>query len=211
MHYFLFIIFAQAMGVLAEWVDPHDMDLKHRKVEPIPNNSVSEKYKVTKVSSESDYSEDKIVFHYLKRVISLLLSSTEEEDPNVLRGRYLFHKEKDDYKFLVEFISSEKIDLQKLRQLDNVLSAVFSKSFSEVVVDILITTNEKLLSFLNTNILFIFAVIVALYILYHLKNQNFSFVYVLKYFLFVVVIIDYAHRYQVLLEVCKYFMTLMLI
>lgn len=210
MRYLLLILFSNSLA--REWIDPHDMDTKH----VIKDSSQDTNQLLEKPEEQNSKSHclqpaaDDITFVYLKRVISLLLSSATSDDQDIskLKGKYFFNKDGEDYTFLMKFTSSEKNDPQELRKLDSVLKDAFSKKFSESVLDILVTTNIFFSQLLNADTLTIMAACTALYIFYHLLKTNFSFGYIFKYFLFIIWIIDYAFRYQNLSEVSGFILVL---
>lgn len=202
MQYLLFILFCNALA--GQWIDPHDMDTKYvnkdsnQYANPVLEEQNSNYNSVQPVA-------DDITFIYLKRVVSLLLTSATSDDQHLLKGIYSFEKDGENYAFLMKFTSAEKNDLQNLRQLDAVLKAAFSKKFSEHFMDNLVTANTFFRRLLSNEILTIIAACIALYIFYYLLKTNFTFWYIFRYFIFMIWIIDYAFRYQSLLEVSESF------
>lgn len=191
MYYLLLLFFARALA--GEWIDPHDMNVE--------SNTKVWKLEKYKTSLDCNCSED-IAFIYLKRIVSLLLSSTtlEQENSSILKGIYFFDKEKD-YNFLEKFSVSEKIDAKTLKELDTIIRTAFNKKISDDVLEILDSTKEKFTKLFNMRTLILLAVSLALYIFYYLIRTNFTFWYTLRYFLFIILIVDYGYRYQILLEV----------
>lgn len=199
MQYLLFILFCNTLA--GQWMDPHDMDTKYVKDSSQYANQVLEEQN-SKYNSVQPVADD-ITFAYLKRVVSLLLSSATSDDQNILTGKYSFEKDGENYAFLMKFTSTEKNDLENLRQLDAVLKNAFSKKFSEHFMDNLVNPNTFFRQLLSNEILTIIAACIALYIFYYLLKTNFTFWYIFRYFLFMIWIIDYAFRYQSLLEVSE--------
>lgn len=196
MQYLLFIFFTNVFA--REWIDPHDMnemystDIILQKLH-LPKNPISQ-------CTCSNPMVD-VNLTYLKRIVGLLISSTTLDGDNILRGKYYFDKETANYQFLKDFLTRKEIDIQELRQLDNILTTAFNKDFSGYVVDVIGRINEKLSNFFDIKIIIFVGVCTALYIFYYLLKTNFSYLYILKYFVAIVLIVDYGLRYQVLLEV----------
>lgn len=203
MQYLLLILFTNTLA--GEWIDPHSMDTKDvtKDSSQGTNQLHKEPEEPNSKSAFVQPAADDIAFVYLKRVISLLLSSATSDDQDIskLKGKYFLDKDGEDYTFLMKFTSSEKNNLQDLRKLDSILKGAFSKKFSESILDVLVTTNVFFSQLFNAEILTIMAACIALYIFYHLLKTNFTFGYIFKYFLFIIWIIDYAFRYQHLSEV----------
>lgn len=200
MWYLLFLFFTNTLA--QKWVDPHDMNTNH--VTEDSNIQINKLDKPTLECNCSSAATDDLAFIYLKRIINLLVSSTtSDDDENVpfLRGKYVFNTEGEDYKFLKKFMMSEKIDPQDLRKLDHVLETAFDKKFTDHILNILVTSTNNFLNFFNVKLLILFATCTALFILCYLLKSSFSFWYIMRYFCFIIWIIDYAFRYQILLEV----------
>lgn len=199
MQYLLLVLFANTLA--GQWVDPHDMDMKYPKDLSQQTNQLGEK-SISKCICSQPVVED-MAFVYLKRVISLLLSSASSDDENIslLKGKYFFDKDGEDYTFLLKFTSSKENNLEDLRHLDTILNAAFNKKFSDSILNILVTTNNFFSQLLNVKTITFVAACITLFIFYYLLKTNFTFWYILRYFIFIIWIIDFAFRYQYLLEV----------
>lgn len=201
MQYLLLILFAQT-SLAREWIDPHDMDMKFvttgSSQEVIePDNRV-----IDKSSSDAEHDKNDI---YLKRIVRLIISSAYPDRQNdfLLKGIYYFRKDSAEYEFLLNFMNSKKIDSNDLRQLEGILQTTFSKSYAENILNIIANT-DNFINIFNSNAIILLAACMALLIFIYLLRSNFGFWYIFNYFLFIIWIIDYAIRYQQLLEVPVY-------
>lgn len=196
MQYLLFIVISQALA--AEWRDPHDMNPTN--FQTVLNSEVFDPV-VLKTTNDCSCRDYELVTVYLKRIVGLLVTSAVSSDDITpdLKGFYIFDKE--DYKFLKKFSTIETVDQNHLRQLETILNAAFYKKTSDEILRILVTTSHNVTSLLDIRAAIFIGVLISLYILYYLLKTNFSFTYIFKYFLFIMWIIDYGHRYQTLIEV----------
>lgn len=200
MQYLLLVLLVQ-ISLAREWIDPHDMDTmpgpKVSNAGVIKHGDIVAEYK-----SFQDV-KDEMNFVYLKRIVSLLVSSAypHQEKDSLLKGIYYFDKEAEEYKFLLKFINSEKSEPNVLRQLDSILHSAFSKNYAENILNIIVSTNDIFLNLFNSRTIILLAACIALLIFIHLLRSNYSFWYIFTYFLFIIWIVDYAIRYQMLLEV----------
>lgn len=201
MLYLWFILFIQM--VAGEWLDPHDMNFKPKtKLNQLKNGPEP---KLNPEGCNCSKHVDNVHITYLKRIVSLLISSTtvDSHNPDVLIGKYVFFNQKDEIKFLHQFLATEEIDTQKLRELDNILNEAFRKNVLDNVFENLLTIYDRLIELFNTNTMFYIGIAIALYIFYYLLNTNFGYWYTLKYFIFIILIIDYGFKYQAMKEVSK--------
>lgn len=202
MQYLLLVILVQ-ISLAREWIDPHDMKM-NTMYGPEISNQEEIKQAVTVADDKSfQDTKEEINFVHLKRIVSLLVSSAspDQEKDSLLKGIYYFNKEAEEYKFLLKFIKSEKSEPNDLRQLDSILQSAFRNNYTENILNIILSTNDIFLYLLNSRTIILLAACIALLIFIHLLRSNYSFWYIFNYFLFIIWIVDYAIRYQMLLEV----------
>lgn len=202
MKYLLFVLLSQAS--VAEWTDPHNMNPEYIKTNSDVYNPVGISTKDCNCTNYKDY---EIGIIYLKRIVGLLATSkvSIDDHTSALKGSYVFDKE-EDFIFLKKFSTSEQIDQNLLRQLETILNSAFHKTTSYEFVDILVTSSQNFTHLFDNRAVIYLGVIISLYILYHLLKSKFSFSYILKYFLFILWIIDYGYRYQALIEVSLFYL-----
>lgn len=196
-----------------QWEDPHDMNTNAKqKIEQLGlKDSVFETEGKNKDQAECNCSEknrikisDELSYVYLKRIVSLLINSATADVRNVrMRNcKFALDVETESYKFLLEFIVNKEVDTQKLRQLDTILTNLLQRSITDDIYDVVLTTQERFFHLLlDVKTLILIGACIAIYIAYHLSQTQFSFGYIIKYFSLIIWILDYACRYQTLLEV----------
>lgn len=182
-----------------QWVDPHDMnfDFNYNYVTP-ESSTNSRDYQIAKHSTSQ--SQDPTL-EYLKRFLSLMLNSAVTSGTGSrLVGSFVLDKGSFDYQFLSEFVKQKSVGAEELRKLDTILSSVFASTASGQILDSVLSVQEKILNVLySCNILLVIPF--AIYIVHKLLQSNFSFWYISRYILLMVLIFDYGLRYKMLLEV----------
>ncbi|KAG5887445.1 hypothetical protein JTB14_003296 [Gonioctena quinquepunctata] len=199
----IFIIISSFAGVLSDkWIDPHDMDTNSkRNLRRSRSASLGDVDKYP--STISGVQEDKTTLVYLKRVISLLLNSAvvTGSDTKLRSGKYELKTDSESYKFLSEFVSDQNINVESLRKLDTILSDIFSRNISDDFLNAFSSFQDKLYNVLcNFQSAILLGTFVCLYVVFKLLKSNFSFWYIIRYLLTLILIIDYAFRYRQLYE-----------
>ncbi|KAJ8937003.1 hypothetical protein NQ314_012085 [Rhamnusium bicolor] len=196
----LFTIFSQVLSV-EQWLDPHDMNTNSKKnlKKPDSENLDIHMKEHGKINVEENNS-----LIYLKRFVNLLINSAnlDKSDPKAYNGKLHFILDNESFKFLRDFSNSEHVNLDQLRKLDTILSHIFyTKNYLDDISEVFLSSQEKVFQFLfSKNSLPLLGLCMLLYVTYNLFRSNFSTWYVLRYFIVVVIFIDFIQRYQQLYQ-----------
>ncbi|KAJ8975860.1 hypothetical protein NQ317_015898 [Molorchus minor] len=199
----LFLLWIIVSEISTQWIDPHDMNsVPHSNLNQFSNVGEEREVIYGDIPIDRGTIEENNSLVYLKRFVSLFLNSANinKNDP-MSHGKLHFRLDKKSYQFLNEFSSSDHINVEDLRKLDTILSDIFHRDFSDDISDIVISTQEKVFTLLfSKNSLPLVGLCVFVYIAYNLFRSNFSLWYVLRYFLVLILLLDYVQRYQQLYE-----------
>lgn len=188
---------------LAEWVDPHNMNTnaKAKYVKPILKKSQSALFRGEELHVDNSF---RLCSANLRRIVSVLLNSAylDKRDPEIYKGHIQFNIKPHDFNFLLNFGKDEDLDLEQFRKLDTIFSESFKKSYVDAYRHKLREFGVKLYSAIfNIETLWILGVPFLLYVVYQFFRNDFSFMYVAKYLIILVLIVDFGYRYKHLLQV----------
>uniref|UniRef100_A0A6P7F1Q7 Uncharacterized protein LOC114325073 n=1 Tax=Diabrotica virgifera virgifera TaxID=50390 RepID=A0A6P7F1Q7_DIAVI len=214
LHILVILLFGTATKAYKEnLVDPHEMVMdtgRHRKY-------VDEEMVLKRSFSEGDLhekqecykpslKEETMAIMYLKRTITLLLSSSslEPNSADEYTGSYHYQSNSEEHEFLKSFVNSKVISEEHMRRLDTVLSTVFSKPNQDSMFKFnTCISREDLAEIFNTKFLMgLFIVIGSIVSFVFLKN-NYGFWFIIGYFVMIMLIVDYGKRYYDLYEAAE--------
>lgn len=211
-----YVIITQA--VKDDWIDPHEIKLNSNAKKKL-KRSMSEHDKdqflnVNPIVKENESNttptvEESTSLTYLKRAVNLIINSANAEkgDPSVYTGSFSFKTNTEEFSFLTDFSKKALVSVDDIRRLDSILSEVFSKSNEYNFISINISKEEVFTALFRLDVLIIFGITVCLLVMYYLLKNKYGFFYILSYFTFLILIVDYAVRYKFLYEVCIMFYT----
>lgn len=197
---FLLSVFSE--GIAQQWIDPHDMNTNAKQYLKKSSSSGDLAYKKEACNVHIEESNYLI---YLKRVINLILNSADinESDSLEHHGHIRFAISQEDLIFLKSFSTMQNVNIEDLRKMDTILSNSLERSYLDIISNMFSSTQEQVQQLIsNQNCLPLLALSVCFpYIAYNLYKTNFSIWYVLRYFMSMVVMIDFVQRYQQLSQV----------
>lgn len=200
------IIFCLTSVLADQWVDPHNMNTnaKAKYVKPILKKSQSTS-SIGLIGEEPPVDNSfRLCSANLRRIISVLLKSAylDKRDPELYKGHIQFNIKAHDYDILLNFGKEEDLGVEQFRQLDTIFSESFKKRYVDAYRHELRQFGDKFYSAIfNIESLWIMGVPFLLYIVYQLFKNDFSFLYVAKYLIMLVLIVDFGYRYKHLLQV----------
>lgn len=197
------IIFCLTSVLADQWIDPHNMNTnaKAKYVKPILKKSQSTSSIGEELPVDNSF---RLCSANLRRIINVLLNSAylDKGDPEIYKGHIQFNIKPHDYDFLLNFGKDEDLGVEQFRQLDTIFSESFKKSYVDAYRHKLRQFGVKFYSAIfNIETLWIMGVPFLLYIVYQLFRNDFSFMYVAKYLIILVLIVDFGYRYKHLLQV----------
>lgn len=197
------IIFCFTSVLADQWVDPHNMNTnaKAKYIKPILKKSQSASSIGEEPPEDNSF---RLCSANLRRIISVLLNSAylDKRNPDLYKGHIQFIIEPHDYDYLLNFGKDDDLGLEQFRKLDTIFSESFKKSYVDAYHHKLREFGVKLYSVIfNIETLWILGVSFLLYVVYQFFRNDFSFTYVAKYLIILVLIVDFGFRYKYLLQV----------
>ncbi|XP_018563668.1 uncharacterized protein LOC108905330 [Anoplophora glabripennis] len=192
---FLLCILSQVLS--RQWVDPHDMNTNAKKYlkRSSSTGGLTNRREDCNVNIEENNS-----LIYLKRVINLLLNSAniKKGDSLEYRGHIHFSINHDDLNFLKRFTTVQDEKIEDLRKLDGILSKSLERSYLDIISSTFSSAEEQIYQLISSpNCLPLLALSFCFpYIAYNLFKSNFSVWLAFRYFVLMVVMIDFVQRYQ---------------
>ncbi|XP_072387449.1 uncharacterized protein [Diabrotica undecimpunctata] len=213
-HILVMLLFGTATNAYKDdLVDPHEMVLDTGR----HGMYVDEEIVLKPSFSEGDINknqecykaslkEETLAIMYLKRTISLLLSSSSLEQNSVdeYTGSYQYVSNSEEHEFLKTFVNSKVISEEHMRRLDTVLSTLFSKSNQDSMFKFnTCISREDLAEIFNSKFLMGLFIVIGLIVLFVFLKSNYGFLFIIGYFLTVMLIVDYGMRYHQLYEAAE--------
>ncbi|KAJ8911440.1 hypothetical protein NQ315_005753, partial [Exocentrus adspersus] len=203
---YLLLLSALSQVIYSEWIDPHDMNTntKQSLKKSLSTGNLMYRNEECHISTKENSS-----LIYLKRVVNLIINSvhidrstsSDVTDSVEYRGQLYFNVNEDELNFLKKFSAMNEVHVDDLRKLDTILSSSLERSNFDKISGLLFSTKEKIYELIvNYDCLPVLALLVFMYIAFNLFKSNFSIWYVFRYFVFMVIIIDFMQRYQQLVK-----------
>ncbi|XP_044272105.1 uncharacterized protein LOC123016007 isoform X2 [Tribolium madens] len=196
---FIFLTFIVYLSITkAEWVDPHSMDTKSKHKIPTRSESLDletrKRYNSGKTHCEADL--------HLKRIVRLILSNAYLDDLVGYHEGYLNIKlTTHELQFLMNFSQSSDIGDNTISEISSIFENALQKTTYDRYEGIVLSTQEKLYYLIfNPTSGALGATCIFLFIIYKLLRAQFTWKSIVKYFVFLMYIMDFTVTYLSILH-----------